>query len=436
MLPYLLLIISYVIIQPIAVQAQLSCVGTGWAGNSINAVIFRKNSVVIANGIQYTAWYDSSGTVLLAKRPFDSENWESIRTPLKGNIFDAHCSISIMIDGEGYLHIVWNQHDNSLHYCRSLSPDSLIFSNEIPMTGMQENSVSYPEFYKLPGGDLIFMYRDGSSGNGSLILNRYYVSARQWQRIQTNLIDGEDERNAYWQACVDNEGTIHLSWVWRETWDVSTNHDLCYAKSADGGNTWQKSNGDSYSLPITAATAEIIYNIPQKSELINQTSMTVDSRERPYIAGYWRLNNSEIPQYRLVFQRNSKWRMVQISQKRIPFSLSGGGTKNIPVSRPQVLVTGKNNSLKVLILFRDEELGNRVSCFINSNNALTSWEAIHLTDFSVGNWEPTYDTESWMNDRELYLFIQHVAQGDAEKTVDLPSQPVYILHVSEEEFQK
>lgn len=62
------------------------------------------------------------------------------------------------------------------------------------------------------------------------------------------LIDGESQRNAYWQSCIDKEGTIHVSWVWRVTWDVATNHDMCYAKSEDGGVTWTKSNGKHYKL--------------------------------------------------------------------------------------------------------------------------------------------------------------------------------------------
>ena len=66
--------------------------------------------------------------------------------------------------------------------------------------------------------------------------------AGKWERIQDVLIDGEGNRNAYWQMHVDENGIIHISWVWRETWMVETNHDLCYAQSADGGHTWRKSD--------------------------------------------------------------------------------------------------------------------------------------------------------------------------------------------------
>ena len=94
------------------------------------------------------------------------------------------------------------------------------------MTGVDEGDVTYPEFYPLTDGDLLFVYRSGSSGRGNLVMNRYSLKDHKWARVQDVLIDGEDKRNAYWQLYVDEKGTIHLSWVWRETWQVETNHDL------------------------------------------------------------------------------------------------------------------------------------------------------------------------------------------------------------------
>ena len=134
------------------------------------------------------------------------------------------------------------------------------------MTGVDEKDVTYPEFYNLDGGDLLFAYRSGGSGRGNLVMNRYDVKTRKWSRVQDVLIDGERKRNAYWQLYVDAKGIIHVSWVWRETPDVATNHDLCYARSADGGRTWEKSTGEIYTLPITIANAEVACQIPQRSD--------------------------------------------------------------------------------------------------------------------------------------------------------------------------
>ena len=105
------------------------------------------------------------------------------------------------------------------------------------MTGKDEDDVTYPEFYRMPDGDLLFVYRSGASGRGNLVLNRYDLKSRKWTRVQDVLIDGENQRNAYWQLYMDKAGVIHLSWVWRETWMVETNHDLCYAYSPDEGKT-------------------------------------------------------------------------------------------------------------------------------------------------------------------------------------------------------
>jgi hypothetical protein len=120
---------------------------------------------------------------------------------------------------------------------------------------------------------LIFLYRDGSSGNGNLVMNRYDVKTAKWFRVQRNMIDGESTRNAYWQAFVDQQGTIHLSWVWRETPDVISNHDVCYAKSIDKGKTWQKTTGEKYRLPITQPSG------PRSMSCIC-SSKTLDKRRR------------------------------------------------------------------------------------------------------------------------------------------------------------
>ncbi|MBA7545283.1 hypothetical protein ES705_37649 [subsurface metagenome] len=409
--------------------AQLSQIGSGWAKNSVNAVIFRKNSVVSFEGIQYAAFYDSTGHVVLARRDLGSTNWEIKQTPYTGNINDAHCSISIMVDGEGYLHMAWNHHNNPLHYCRSIRPGSLQLTGKLSMVGSYEDLVSYPEFHKLPSGDLLFFYRHGESGNGNLVVNRYSPSKKSWKRVHDLLIDGEGQRNAYWQTFVDNKGSIHLSWVWRESWDVATNHDICYAKSKDGGISWQNSEGKEYALPITATTAEYACIIPQRSELINQTSMYADSYGRPYIVSYWRPVGTDIPQYRMVYLDDEGWKMKQVSKRKTPFSLSGGGTKKIPVSRPQIMIDDTNDSVKVYIVYRDKERGNKVSLNFSPDINNDVWLVYDLTNFPVDSWEPSYDTELWKESMILHLFVERVGQGDEEGIEDLTSQPVYILEV-------
>ena len=403
-------------------------VDSGWAGNSINTVVFRKNSLITQGNIQFISFYNKDGYVMLGKRKSSDKNWELVQTNHKGNIKDAHNNISIMIDGAGYLHMAWNHHTTSLNYCISKQPLSLEMSDKIQMTGLAESSVTYPEFYKMPDGDLLFFYRDGASGRGNLIINKYSIKSKQWRQLHSNLIDGENKRNAYWQVCVDNKGIIHISWVWRESSDVSSNHDMCYARSTDGGVTWEKSTSEKYSLPITAATAEYVWKIPQKSELINQTSMCADADGNPYIASYWREEGSVIPQYHILFNKNNKWHIQNLGFRKTPFSLSGGGTKQIPISRPQVIVWNENGQTAAGLIFRDEERSNKVSIAVNDNVSKSKkWQIFDLTSTSVGSWEPTYDTELWKEKKILNLFVQKTEQADAEGISGLPPQMIQVL---------
>jgi hypothetical protein len=241
------------------------------------------------------------------------------------------------------------------------------------------------------------------------------------------LLDGEEQRNAYWQAVVDARGTFHLSWVWRETGDVASNHDIGYARSRDGGQTWEKSTGEAYRMPITEATAEYALRIPQKSELINTTSMSADGQSHPYIATYWRPAGTAVPQYHLVYHDGRQWQTQQVSQRQRPFSLSGGGTKKIPMSRPQVLVDQQGRRHKAYMVFRDVERGDKVSVSICGDLAKGIWKVEDLTTYGVGHWEPSYDTELWKEKKLLHLFVQKAGQGDGETLEEVPPQPVSIL---------
>lgn len=408
-----------------AQQSRLVEVGNGYSQTSVNTTVFRNNSLVTQGDEQYISYYDGDGYLVLGKRKLDSDQWTLKRTQYKGNVKDAHNIISMMLDGEGYLHLSFDHHGHKLNYCRSTAPYTLELGDKEPMTGVDEGNVTYPEFYPLNGGDLLFVYRSGSSGRGNLVMNHYSVKEKKWNRVQDVLIDGEDQRNAYWQLYVDEQGTIHLSWVWRETWHVETNHDLCYARSYDNGVTWYKANGKKYDLPIRYNNAEYACRIPQNSELINQTSMSADASGNPYIATYWRDPDSEVPQYRIVWHDGQMWHNRQVSNRHTPFSLKGGGTKMIPIARPRIVVDGG----EIFYIFRDEERESRVSLAHAAAVGVGKWTFTDLTNFPVDAWEPSHDTELWKQKRRLHLFVQHTKQGDGERRVEFAPQPVYVLEV-------
>lgn len=412
-------------------NAGNSEIGAGWSKNSVNATVFRTNAITSDHRFQFVSFYDSTGHVVLAKRDFYGNGWQIKSTDFKGNVEDAHNVICLGLDGKGYLHMAWDHHNNPLNYARSTTP----YSTElevVEMLGENELKVTYPEFYRFNNGDLLFAYRDGSSGDGNLILNHYNAKDQFWSRIQDVIIDGQYERNAYWQIAIDATDAIHISWVWRETSDVATNHDLCYAVSKDYGKTWERSDGRTYELPIDINNAEVIVPIPQKSGLTNQTSMTTDLDGKPYIATYWRAADIDNVQIYLVYPDESgHWIKSQVTRRLTDFKLSGGGTKKVPISRPQVYVLDDEEGKEVGVIYRDAERGDKVTlATANLIEDDLQWSLTDLTEHSVGAWEPSYDKYILREKRLLHLFLQKVGQGDGETLMDIDPQMVSVLEFS------
>ncbi len=427
-----LCVIGALFAAPIGAQTHVSTVAPdGWARNSVNATIFRTNAVTSRDGTQVVGYYDDQARVVLAKRTVGTDDWETHVTQYTGHAQDAHNGVNLGIDGDGYLHVAWDHHGHPLRYAKSTEPFGLELAGKMSMVegGPLEDNVTYPQFFDLPDGRLLFMYRDGSSGRGNLVVNRYDPSTQTWSRLHDKLIDGEDQRNAYWQACVDGKGGVHVAWVWRETWDVASNHDLAYAYSPDAGQTWVTSRGKPYTIPITERTSEYAMKIPQRHELINQTSIAADGNGRPYIATYFRPPNTEVPQFWMIHHDGNRWQRQIVGKRTEPFSLSGGGTKRIPISRPQIAIAQDqdDDTPTVHVVFRDQERGSVVTVATNRDPSKKQWELEDLTDYSVGMWEPAYDPALWRTQGELHLYVQKVEQADGEGMTDTAATPVTIL---------
>jgi len=280
------------------------------------------------------------------------------------------------------------------------------------MTNSRESRVTYPQFFDLPDGDLLFLYRDGESGHGALILNRYDVTLQRWRTVQSNLIDGEGQRSPYWSMTADERGSLHLAWTWRDSPDVASNHDLAYARSDDAGQSWKKADGALLALPLTAANCDYAARIPINSNLMNPPSIGVTRAGRPYIVDYWSPTSGAVPQFHLVRHDGKAWTITPGPVAGTSFTLAGPGTKRPLLSRSIVLLeTPSKSAAKVHLVYRDDHRGSRamVSTFDEQTN---HWSDAELTADSVGAWEPTFDEEQWHRLGQLQLLVQNVQQSD------------------------
>jgi hypothetical protein len=401
-----------------------------FAGSSVNVLANSQHTLVTHDDTQFAAFYAADSTLVLAKRTHGSDTWTTHRTTFKGRTADAHNSIALGVDGDGFLHVAWDHHNNPLNYVRGVAPGSLALSPREAMTGMHENRVTYPAFLPLPGGDLLCFYRDGGSGRGNLVLNRYDTRARRWTQVHASLINGEGARSAYPAYTVDARGTLHLAWVWRATPDVATNQDIAYARSLDGGVTWTAADGRPLTVPFTAANADYALRVGPNRTLMNPPSLAADSLGRPLIANYWTPEGSEVPQFHVLRHTGNAWRVTQVTTRTTPFSLAGGGTKNPPISRAVLAVrAAEDEGREVVLVYRDDEKEGRIVAATCEDLRQTGWRFTPLTEGSVGAWEPSFDPVAWNRLGELHLLVQAVVQrdGNDREAAAVAPTPVSVL---------
>ena len=219
-------------------------------------------------------------------------------------------------------------HVDPLVYYRTRAPFDVTTLERIDrMTGARETRCTYPLFFKNAAGDLLFRYRDGSSGNGSDLYNVYDAATHTWRRLMaTPLLEGEGRRNAYASSPVlGPDGRFHLAWVWRESPDAATNHTLSYARSRDLVH-WENSRCEPLALPITLATGDVIDPAKPGGGLVNMTfSLGFDAAAQPVVV-YHRYDEQGHSQAYAARPRAGGWEVRQISDWDFCWTFSGGGS--------------------------------------------------------------------------------------------------------------
>lgn len=291
-----------------------------WAGHPVGF------SLLTDGNDQFVAFYDAERKMTVGQRTLDSKEWRFLRLPEQVG-WDSHNYITMALDSTGRIHLSGNMHCVPLIYFRTREPhDCSTFERMPAMVGHEEGRVTYPQFFDGPDGSLVFTYRDGQSGSGNQIYNTYDTSTQTWKRLlDSPLTDGKGLMNAYFHGpMVGPDGFYHLCWVWRDTPDCASNHDLCYARSKDLVH-WEKSNGEALALPITLETAEIIDPVPAGGGIINgNNTIGFDSQKRPVLS-YHKYDEAGKTQVYTARLEDGHWIIRQISDWDYRWAFSGGG---------------------------------------------------------------------------------------------------------------
>jgi YD repeat-containing protein len=401
--------------------------GPAYAATEINATIFRLQAVTSDAHTQYAVYYDPAGNITVARRALGDAGFTLETLPIAGRVRDAHNDVVLGLSADGVLHLSYDHHNEPLHYRFAADGGNLAeLSPEAPMTGRLESRVTYPTFIPDAAGGLYFFYRDGQSGNGRLCVNHYDPATHVWSIVQSPLLEGAGWSSPYWwRPEVGPDGVLHVAWCWRDSPDASTNHDICYVCSRDGGRTWQNSAGKMVTLPVTRDSDTVVQDIPTGQNLINSCALATDAQGRPHIA-YYCNGPDGVPQYFHLWFDGVKWSAQQVSQRTQKFSLAGQGTLDIPISRPEIAISRAGTAY---LITRDRDCGGGVRLYA-ARPPYDHWQTLDVIPGPLGDWEPTYDLARWRRDGVLSLFVLPVHQGNNETVTSFPPQTAQVVELS------
>lgn len=313
--------------------AQTIPIDKVWAGHPVGF------SLLTDGNRQYIAYYNAERRMTVGQRNLSENSFSLYVLPATNREtsggtstvlnWDSHNYVTLGMDKEGFLHLSGNMHVHPLTYLRSTKPRDISTLQQVwEMTGTNEQRCTYPNFMTTREGDLLFHYRDGSSGSGNEIYNAYDPVTKKWSRmLDTPLTDGQGLMNAYQsQPTLLEDGWYHVYWVWRDTPDCATNHDLSYIKSPDLKN-WHNAFGQKIKMPATLDDASVIVDpIPVKGGIINLAAkLCLDKTGKPIFA-YHKYDEAGNLQFYVASLEENRWKSKKITQWDYRWEFSGGGS--------------------------------------------------------------------------------------------------------------
>ncbi|MEA2068082.1 MAG: BNR repeat-containing protein [Verrucomicrobiota bacterium] len=277
---------------------------------------------------QFVAYYDANRQMTIAQRTLGSPAW-TFKKLDSYLLWDSHNYITIALDADGYLHVSGNMHVVPLIYFRSTNPYDVTSLQQIAgMVGDREQEVTYPKFLENANGEMIFTYRDGSSGDGDQLYNIYDEATQTWSRlIDSPLADGEGTRNAYFVGpTLGPDGWFHITWVWRENPGCESNHDLSYAKSQDLVN-WFRADGIAVPLPFKLGTPGLIVDpVPVYGGMLNGNGKIGFDFQNRVILTYHKFDENGNTQIYNARWENGAWAIHRTTNWDYRWYFSGGGS--------------------------------------------------------------------------------------------------------------
>lgn len=411
------------------VDAEALNFKSGPFGTCINGQTFQEQAVATCQGHQYAAYFDAQGRPCLARRRLPGDAWEQIHFDdyrIRHN--DVHnVAVLGICEADGTIHLAFDHHNSPLHYRVSKPgvasrPEQFAWRAELfgPTTDMLDgrqplSRLTYPMFVSAPEGGLQLFFRIGGSGNGDWHLAEYEPSAAAWRMLGVVLSkDGRFQdsttRCAYPNGLdYDPQGRLHLSWCWRESPGLATNHDLMYGGSGDGGRTWKNTAGEPIGKagerPMRVDSPGVtVWEIPFGWGMMNQLTQAADGDGRLHVIVWQNPPDAAAADPDLnAWRYYHYWRETDGPWRRQATGLFG--------RKPRLVVSSEGDAVLVFTKGDNREYhgtdhGGRLTLATATSAAgWSDWRIVFTSDDEfVG--EPRVDLPRWQAERILSVYAQ------------------------------
>ena len=167
--------------------------------NPINGESFIQDNLWTIRDEQFAVWVGPNGTPFAGMHRLCSSEWQRVNLgALPGNPLgaptgsDTHNDFVIAVDSLGFVHIVGNMHSIPLRYIRSTDPWEIPLNWETGSDAWsaRADSVTDPQFTRLPDGTRRFWYCEGHLGQAAQELLDWLPPAENAWRSMGTILDG------------------------------------------------------------------------------------------------------------------------------------------------------------------------------------------------------------------------------------------------------
>lgn len=266
----------------------------------------------------YISWMENTGKIQVRYYDHGTGRWGSIVTvddlvpDFAANANDDHNAPMLHILANGTIQIFYFVHHaaDSIFMKTSSNPEDI--TSWSARTNISDNSTqihSYPQTRTLTSGSQILFYRRGVHDNSTEWFKISADGGATWSAA-TKLIDygapAGITTGIY--AFVDaHENQVSIAWSKRV--QNSGRFNMYYAQSLDGGATWTKRDGTAYTLPITDATADLVYD--SGADQCYGWDIVLDASGNPHIVFATKLDPNH--EYRYAKWTGAAWATYQIT---------------------------------------------------------------------------------------------------------------------------